>query len=94
MKSQLTGGKIGDNPLITGLLGVYNNTMLVEDARVPCVAIDGDELAPTTAAASSAARRRQPWPSADGKSDTNMSWVEELFDYSNQLGVGRPDLGV
>ena len=85
-KSILTGGVIGDNPLITGLLGTYNNTMLVEDARVPYV---------STAVTSSSSYRRAVLCGAQAaglavgrdNADTNMFWVEELFDYGNQLGV-------
>ena len=85
-KSILQGGKIGDNPIITGLLGVYNNTMLVEDARVPCVA---------SSITSSTSYRRGIFCGAQAaaiafgqdNSDGAMSWVEELFDYNNQLGV-------
>lgn len=85
-KSKLTGGVIGDNPIVTGLLGVYNNVLLVEDARVPCVA---------SSVTSSTSYRRgvlcgaQAIALAVGRdnSDTNMTWVEELFDFGNQLGV-------
>lgn len=85
-KSQLQGGKIGDNPIITGLLGTYNNVMLIEDTRVPCVA---------SAVTSSTSYRRAIFCGAQSasiafgqdSSDTNLQWVEELFDYENQLGV-------
>lgn len=95
-KAQLTGGKINDNPLITGLLGSYNNTLLVEDVRVPPVAVqtptNGDPGGPASANTS---YRRAIFAGAqaaavafgNGGSDTNMSWHEELFDYQNQLGV-------
>jgi N4-gp56 family major capsid protein len=86
-KAQLTGGKIADNPLITGMLGTYNNVMLVEDVRVP--------LASTSAPSSGVSYRRGVFCGAqaaaiafgNGGSDTNMQWHEELFDYQNQLGV-------
>lgn len=85
-KSLLQGGKIADNPIITGLLGVYNNVMLVEDARVPCVA---------SSVTASTSYRRAIFAGAQaaaiafgaGSSDTNMTWEEERFDYGNQLGV-------
>jgi N4-gp56 family major capsid protein len=86
-KAKLMGGKIGDNPLITGLLGVYNNTLLVEDPRVPCVA---------TSVTSSTSYRRSIFCGAQAAligfgqryADGENSWREELFDYGNQLGVG------
>lgn len=85
-KSMLTGGVIGDNPIVTGLLGVYNNTLLVEDSRVPCVA---------SSVTTSTSYRRSIFCGAQAialgigrdNSDTNMNWVEELFDFGNQLGV-------
>jgi N4-gp56 family major capsid protein len=85
-KAMMTGGKIGDNPIITGLLGVYNNTMLVEDVRVPCVA---------SSVSSSTNFRRGIFCGAQaaamgfgqGNSSQTMQWTEEMFDYGNQLGV-------
>lgn len=85
-KSMLQGGRIGDNPIITGLLGEYNNTMLVEDPRVPCVA---------SSVTSSTSYRRNIFCGAQSAAvafgqngtDSSMNWVEELFDYGNQLGV-------
>jgi N4-gp56 family major capsid protein len=85
-KAKLTGGQIGDNPIITGMLGVYNNTILVEDARVPCVA---------SSVTSSTNYRRSVFCGAQAaaigfgqnNSSQTMQWTEELFDYGNQLGV-------
>lgn len=85
-KAVLTGGRIADNPIITGLIGVYNNCVLVEDARVPYVA---------SSVTSSTNYRRGIFCGAQaaaigfgrGGGADNMSWVEELFDYGNQLGV-------
>jgi N4-gp56 family major capsid protein len=31
----MQGGKVNDNPMITGALGIYNNVLLVENTRVP-----------------------------------------------------------
>lgn len=85
-KAMLQGGRIGDNPIITGLIGEYNNTLLVEDSRVPCVA---------SAVTSSTNYRRNIFCGAQAAAiafgqngtDAAMSWTEELFDYQNQLGV-------
>jgi len=84
-RDAMQGGKIGDNPRITGLLGVYNNTMIVEDARVPNV--------PTITANTSYRRSvfcgAQAALMAFGRKsrDGTMTWVEEGFDYKNKLGV-------
>ena len=85
-KAKLTGGQIADNPIITGLIGTYNNTLLVEDSRVPCVA---------SAVTSSTSYRRSIFCGAQSaaigfgqdNTDQAMNWVEEFFDYQNQLGV-------
>lgn len=89
-KSQLQGGKIGDNPVITGLLGVYNNTLLVEDARIPIAQSTG-----TLGGVAASNYRRAVFCGAQAAAiafgqdngDGAMKWVEEMFDYENQLGV-------
>ena len=85
-KNMLQGGKIGDNPIITGLLGTYNKTLLVEDQRVPPVA---------SSVTSSTSYRRNPFCGAQAAiqavgqnhSDAKMTWHEETFDHGNQLAV-------
>jgi len=86
MKAQFQGGRIADNPIITGMIGIYNNTVIVEDARIPYVA--SSVTAPTTyrRAVFCGAQAAAIGFGRGGGSD-NMTWVEELFDYGNQLGV-------
>jgi len=81
-KAAMTGGRVKDNPIFTGALGVYNGTILVENARIP------------TALNNTSARRAlfagaQAGVFAVGQDNSpeKMSWNEEVFDYSNQLGV-------
>lgn len=85
-RDAMQGGRIGDNPRITGYLGKYNKTLLIEDARVPPVA--------STVTSSTSYRRAifcgaQAAAIAFGQdnADGAMDWTEELFDYGNQLGV-------
>lgn len=86
-KAAMTGGDVTDNPIFTGALGVYNNVILHSDFRIP--------NALTTAGASKANTSRAVLCGAQASimafgqksSDQEMSWVEELFDYGNQLGV-------
>lgn len=73
-----------DNPIFTGALGMYNNVILKENPRLPAI----------TTASSGTGRRAifcgaQAAVFAVGQNNTpeKMSWVEELFDYENQLGV-------
>jgi len=81
-KAVLTGGKIGDNPIFTGALGVYNNVVLHESIRVP--------LAPgftnVRRAIFCGAQAAIMGFGQDG-TQNKMTWNEELFDYGNQLGV-------
>ncbi len=85
-KAQLTGGKISDNPIITGAEFIYNQCIVHEWNYLPTVA--------STVTSSSSYRRgvlcgAQSLLLAHGQggSDNKMSWEEELFDYGNQLGV-------
>ena len=85
-KASLQGGKISDNPLMTGAEFVYNN----------CIVHEWNYLPNTVSApvAQTSYRRgvlcgAQSLVIAHGQggSDNKMSWEEELFDYGNQLGV-------
>lgn len=87
-KAAMQGGQITKNPIFTGALGMYNNTILHESNRLP----------KGTASASNStgvAIRRAVFVGAQAaavafgrKSGKNTySWREEMFDYGNQLGV-------
>lgn len=79
-KAAMTGGEITKNPIFTGALGMYNNVILHESTRVPSV-IAGSYRAILCGAQAGVLAFGQD--SAGNK----VSWVEELFDYGNQLGV-------
>jgi N4-gp56 family major capsid protein len=81
-KAAMSGGNVSDNPIFTGALGVYNGVILHESTRIP--------VSPTN----SSARRAvlcgaQALCMAFGREygKGTYSWVEELFDFKNQLGV-------
>jgi N4-gp56 family major capsid protein len=84
-KAAMMGGQISDNPLVTGAVGIYNNTIIHEATRVPN----------TTGMADNSAYRRGVFCGAQAaaiafgqnNSQNRMTWNEELFDYGNQLGV-------
>ncbi len=85
-KTSLQGGRISDNPIFTGALGVYNGVVLHEAFRVP--------LAPNGTSAQANTRRAvflgaQAGVVAFGRDNgmDRMTWVEDTFDYSNQFGV-------
>lgn len=87
-KANLQGGHYGDNPIFTGASFVYNNTIVHESNRIPVIT-----GTPNSGAAASFRRAvfcgAQAACMAFGRGDgpSTMEWVEELFDYQNQLGV-------
>lgn len=81
-KAAISGGQTSDNPIFTGALGQYNNTILHVSTRVPA--------SPTNASARRAVLcGAQAAAFAFGREfgKGTYSWVEELFDFKNQLGV-------
>lgn len=84
-KYSLAGGGAADNPLFKGALGMYNGCVLHESFRLPRIttatgANQGGRAILCGAQAAVMAFGR-------GYSKNRMEWVEELFDYKNQLGV-------
>lgn len=80
-KAAMQGGKIAENPIFTGALGVYNNTILFESARIPNV------TASTRRAVFCGAQAGTVGFGSISTGEDPFYWVEELFDYGNQLGV-------
>lgn len=87
-KAAMAGSKASSSPIYTGALGEYNGVILHEATRVTA------GVHSSTGAAQTSVRRAvfcgaQAAVMAYGQnsSDQKMSWVEELFDYGNQLGV-------
>ncbi len=87
-KAAMNGGAITNNPIFTGALGVYNQTVIHKTTRIPL------GVNSSTSAAVSDTRRAvfcgaQAALMATGRDNSpdRMTWVEELFDYQNQLGV-------
>ena len=87
-KAALSGGKESGNAIYNGALGEYNGVVLHEATRVP------QGVNSSTGVAISTVRRAifcgaQSAVMAYGKDSSGgeMSWVEEMFDYGNQLGV-------
>ena len=92
-KAAMQGGRVDNNPIFTGALGVYNGVILHESTRVP--------LGSLATVAETKVRRAifcgaQSAVMAYGKGygpGQKMDWTEELFDYKNQLGVGAGVIG-
>lgn len=88
-KAAMTGGEIDDNPIFDGSLGVYNGVILHSDYRVT---LGVNSVTPTSAVSN--VRRAvfcgaQAAMMAFGRDNgpERFTWVEELFDYENELGV-------
>ena len=83
-RAAMEGGKVSKNPLFDGALGVYNGVVLHEAFRLPIIDSDGgSKIGRAVLCGAQAAVM------AFGREGSlnRMSWVEELFDYKNQLGV-------
>lgn len=85
-KAAMSGGKIENNPIFTGALGMYNGVILHENTRVPTVATNVRRAALCGAQAALAAFGK-------GYAKGSFNWEEELFDYGNQLGVAAGCVG-
>lgn len=90
-KAAMTGGQVSNNPLYTGALGEYNGVILHEDVRCPPTQASGGSGITTTS--NNAYRsifcgaQAASFCVGQDNSDGTMNWVEELFDYGNQIGV-------
>lgn len=87
-KAAMQGGKVEDNPIFKGALGMYNNVILHKTNRVT------QGVNASTGAAIATVRRSvfcgaQALHLAYGQDHgpEKYEWTEELFDYGNQLGV-------
>ena len=87
-RAAMEGGKITGNPIFTGAIGMWNGVIIHESSRIPTIV--------GTPATGAAADFRNPVFAgaqaacmAFGKNSGpgKMSWVEDTFDYGNQLGV-------
>jgi N4-gp56 family major capsid protein len=87
-KAAMTGGEIDDNPLLTGALGKYNNVILHEWSRLPNAISSASGLAvANTKRALFAGAQAGAFALGMGHEIDRPAWVEQLFDYGNQLGV-------
>jgi N4-gp56 family major capsid protein len=87
-KAAIQGGQTTGNPIFNGALGMWNGVIIHESTRVP-------NIVSTPADSSVGAFSRAIFGGAQaaclafGKNSGpgKMSWVEDTFDYGNQLGV-------
>lgn len=90
-KAAMQGGRVENNPIFTGALGVYNGVILHESTRVP---YGGSSTTITgVRRAIFAGAQAACMGFGRGFGAGRMSWTEELFDYRNQLGVSAGLIG-
>jgi N4-gp56 family major capsid protein len=88
-KAAMTGGEIDDNPIFDGSLGVYNGVILHSDFRVAPGVVSTASLTSVPNVRRAVLCGAQSCMLAFGRDDgpERFTWVEELFDYENELGV-------
>lgn len=85
---RLQGGEKDNNGLYTGMLGVYNRTLIVENTRVPQAinSVTGAAIANTRRAIFCGAQAAGV-AFGKGGGKNKFTWKEQLFDYDRELGV-------
>jgi N4-gp56 family major capsid protein len=89
----MQGGKVNDNPIITGALGIYNDVLLVENSRVPLGVNAGVAVANTRRAIFCGAQSGVIGWGRLGGNPNRFRWVEKQFDYDREWGVMAGFLG-
>jgi len=87
-RSAMQGGKIKDNPIFTGALGIYNGCILHESTRVT-TGVDASDGSQVTAVRRAILCGAQAAVAGFGQGHDKSSydWFEQMFDYGNKLGV-------
>jgi N4-gp56 family major capsid protein len=86
-KAQLGGNGSSDNPIFTGALGMYNNVILHEAVRVTQGVSAAGAAISTVRRAVLCGAQSATIAFGGGSEAGSMNWVEDMFDYDNQLGV-------
>lgn len=86
-QAAMAGGNVTKNPIFTGALGMYNGVVMHESVRVP-MGVNSSTEASVAGVRRAILCGAQAAAMAYGRDQGGeMSWVEELFDYENKLGV-------
>lgn len=88
-KAAMTGGEISDNPIFEGSLGMYNGVIIHSDFRVTtgCDATTATTAVTTVRRSVLCGAQAAMLGYGRDNGPERYTWVEELFDYENQLGV-------
>lgn len=85
-KAAAAGREDSKNPIYSKALGEYHGVILHEASRVP-QGVNSGAAVTTTRRALFCGAQAAMMAYGQKDQDGEMTWVEELFDYSNQLGV-------
>jgi N4-gp56 family major capsid protein len=85
-KAAMAGGEVDDNPIFDGSLGVYNGVILHSDARMP-LGVNGTSTVANTRRGVFCGAQAAMMAFGRDNGPERFTWVEELFDYENELGV-------
>lgn len=84
-KAKVQGGK--ESGIFTGAIGMYNNIIFQEAFRMPAIVGTPASGARTDFRRAVLCGAQSVLLGFGQDNGSNVSWVEELFDYKNQLGV-------
>lgn len=84
-KAQLQGGKISDNPILTGAEFIHNGCIVHESSYLPATVGASDNTVHKRGVVCGA----QAITCAYGRDggEAGMIWAEDMFDYGNQFGI-------
>ena len=87
-QSAMQGGDVSGNPIFTGALGVYNDTLLLCNSRIT-QGVDSSSGAPVANTRRAVFLGAQAGALAFGRNHgpSKLQWKEKFFDYEEQLGV-------
>jgi len=95
MRARAEGGDVKNNPIYNGALGEYNGVILHESTRIPALTTANGAMSTNGSVKMNVFCGAQAACFATGRrdKDSQMKWVEEMFDYENQLGVSAALIG-
>ncbi len=88
-KAAMTGGKIADNPIWSEALGMYSDTLIIENTRIKSFTDYG--AGSNVSAARALFMGAQAGMCGFGRKTagpSKMQWTEKTFDYGDKAGVG------
>lgn len=91
-KQAMAGGKIADNPIFTGAMGIYNGVIIHETTRLPQT-IDSGAYQANTRRAVLCGAQALCMAFGQGYTEGRMEWFEQLKDYGDKLGTSAGLIG-